>query len=214
METKIFDTGVMETVDLFGETLRLKAEACNRYQLVWVGPTIILELIRGVYDDTEARWELRIDGIDAAHITYGHETVWDAADQLADMLMEEIEDRAQIVHRLLSVLSPGMKEGMADTVELFGETLHFDPEKSRSHTSVWLGPTIELCLYRSAYDGEARWSLHVDGIDEVHKTSGHATVAEAALHLAAALMAEIEDRAQIVRQLLPWLSSELRGGEV
>lgn len=100
-----------------------------------------------------------------------------------------------------------------ETVELFGETLRYDDEQSDRDTLVWQGPTIGVSIHRRLDYAAARWSLIVDGDNLIHATYDHATVAEAAQHLATILMDEIEDRAQVARRLLAGLNVELRGGE-
>lgn len=101
-----------------------------------------------------------------------------------------------------------------ETVELFGETLRYVDQSSGRDMLVWEGPTIGVSIYRSLEDAAARWSLSVEGADLFHTTYGHATVSEAAQHLAASLMDEIEDRAQVARRLLAGINVELRqGGE-
>ena len=100
-----------------------------------------------------------------------------------------------------------------ETIELFGETLRYVDQLSGRDMLVWEGQTIELCINRCVCDEEARWELRVQGIEDAYVTYGHATVAEAAHHLATTLMDEIEDRAQVARRLLDGLNVELKGGE-
>lgn len=100
-----------------------------------------------------------------------------------------------------------------ETVELFGETLRYDDKWSCRDALFWQGPTIWLSIYRYFDDAAAMWSLGAKGDDFVCESYGHATVAEAAQHLATTLMDEIEDRAQVARRLLAGINAELRGGE-
>lgn len=99
-----------------------------------------------------------------------------------------------------------------ETIELFGETLRYDESRSDCGTIVWQGPTFRLLHYQY-FDRAAMWSLAAEGRNLFLETYGHATVAEAAHHLATSLMDEIEDRAQVARRLLAGVNAELRGGE-
>ena len=109
----------METIELFGETLRYVDQASGRNILVWEGPTIGVSIYRSLDDaaalwslsGAAARWSLSVDGGDMIHTTYGHATVGEAAQQLATVLMAEIEDRAQVARRLLAGLNVDLKGG-------------------------------------------------------------------------------------------------------
>lgn len=100
----------METVELFGETLRYDAEHSYWSLLIWKGPTIKLSISR-YFDDEAARWSLSKDGRCAVYEAYGHETVDKAAHHLATILMAEVEDRSQFVRRLLAGLNVALKGG-------------------------------------------------------------------------------------------------------
>lgn len=100
-----------------------------------------------------------------------------------------------------------------ETVELFGETLRYVDQLSGRNRLAWEGPTIGVSIYRRLDYAAARWSLSVDGANLIHATYDHATVAEAAHHLATSLMDEIEERAQVARRLLAGINAELKGGE-
>lgn len=103
---------------------------------------------------------------------------------------------------------------MRETIELFGQTLRYVDQLSGRDILVWEGPTFGLAISRHFDDGdEAEWTLSVDNGDLYYAVHGHATVAEAAQHLATNLMDEIEDRAQVARRLLAEVSVELKGGE-
>lgn len=102
---------------------------------------------------------------------------------------------------------------MRETIELFGETLRYDAERSYNALLIWQGPTFRLSIYRFFDDAASMWSLGAEGADFICESYGNATVAEAAQHLATILMAEIEDRAQVARRLLAGINAELRGGE-
>lgn len=108
-----------ETVEIFGETLRYVDQASGRNILVWEGPTIGVSIYRS-FDDAAAlwslsgaaaRWSLSVDGGGMIHTTYGHETVAEAARYLAEGLLDEIEDRAQVTRRLLRGINVELKGG-------------------------------------------------------------------------------------------------------
>ena len=100
----------METVDLFGETLRYDAEHSNWSFLIWKGPTIELAIYR-FFDDAAAMWGLSAKGADFICESYDKATVAEAAQHLATILMAEVEDRAKVARRLLAELSPEQKGG-------------------------------------------------------------------------------------------------------
>lgn len=100
-----------------------------------------------------------------------------------------------------------------ETVELFGETLRYDAERSDHSRLIWRGLSIVLAAYRRPDDASTVWALRVDGSDLSHTIYHSPTVAEAARYLAEGLLDEIEDRAQVARRLLAGLNVELKGGE-
>lgn len=69
---------MMETIELFGETLRYVDQLSGRDMLVWEGPTIGVSIYRSL-EDAAARWSLSVEGADLFHTTYGHATVAEAA---------------------------------------------------------------------------------------------------------------------------------------
>lgn len=100
----------METVELFGETLRYVDQLSGRNRLAWEGPTIGVSIYRSHYG-AAARWSLSVDGANLIHATYGHATVAEAAHNLVTSLMDEIEDRAQVARRLLAGVNAELRGG-------------------------------------------------------------------------------------------------------
>lgn len=102
---------------------------------------------------------------------------------------------------------------MRETVEIFGETLRYDDEKSHRDSLCWAGDVIRIYYERTFSDDDARWAIVIDYRTLFFVEAGHRSVAEAAQASLAKLMDQIEDRTQATRHLLAGINAELRGGE-